>query len=152
MRFRPEQHVRRQRDFRDAREKGRRLECGGFTLWYYRRPPTSAPVAQDAAPKPLSSEADAARPVAATDRDSGKPEIIRGPRVGVIASTSAVGSAVLRNRAKRRLREVFRHHQNLVPADVDLLLVARNSLNRLAYPAIEQKFVDACRRLFPQGS
>ncbi|WP_404424094.1 ribonuclease P protein component [Nibricoccus sp. IMCC34717] len=43
MRFRPEHHVRRQRDFQLAREQGRRLECGGFTLWYRRREPTEAP-------------------------------------------------------------------------------------------------------------
>ncbi|MDR0901508.1 MAG: hypothetical protein LBM92_01930, partial [Opitutaceae bacterium] len=36
MRFRPRQHVRRQRDFRGIREKGRRHDCGGFVLWYCR--------------------------------------------------------------------------------------------------------------------
>jgi ribonuclease P protein component len=142
MRFRPEQHVRRQHDFRDVREKGRRLDCGGFTLWYYQRPatapaPEEAPVADEIAP-PVHP----ARPV----------RVISGPRVGVIASTAAVGGAVLRNRAKRRLREVFRHQQQLVPAEYDLLMVARHSLNRLEYTAIEQKFVDACRRLFPARS
>jgi ribonuclease P protein component len=142
MRFRPEQHVRRQHDFRDVREKGRRLDCGGFTLWYYQRP-TTAPAPEEA---PVADEipppARPARPV----------RVISGPRVGVIASTAAVGGAVLRNRAKRRLREVFRHQQQLVPAEYDLLMVARHSLNRLEYPTIEQKFVDACRRLFPARS
>jgi ribonuclease P protein component len=68
--------------------------------------------------------------------------------VGVVASTAAVGGAVSRNRAKRRLREVFRRNQTVVPAEYDLLLIARSSLNRLEYHEIEQKFVDACRRLF----
>jgi ribonuclease P protein component len=136
MRFRPEQHVRRQHDFRDAREKGRRFDCGGFMLWYYRRPGLVAAPAE-------SSE---------TPKSIPKARAIIGPRVGVIASTSAVGGAVERNRAKRRLREVFRHQQKLVPADYDLLLVARHSLNRLDYRVIEQKFVDACRRLFPSSS
>jgi ribonuclease P protein component len=136
MRFRPEQHVRRQHDFRDAREKGRRLDCGGFTLWYYQRPSVSA------APSELPSD----------DKPARAPRLFTGPRVGVIASTNAVGGAVERNRAKRRLREVFRHQQQLVPAGYDLLLVARHSLNRLEYRVIEQKFVDACRRLFPSSS
>ena len=114
MRFRPEQHLRRQSDFRAIRERGRRLQCGAFTLWCLPREPTT---------------------------------VVR--RVGVVASTSAVGPAVQRNRAKRRLREVFRHHQDAVPAGCDLLLVARNSLNRLAYAEIEQKFTDACRQLAP---
>jgi len=136
MRFRPEQHVRRQYDFRDAREKGSRLDCGGFTLWYYQRPPVPTALLE------LSSSAQIA--------PESRPVI--GPRVGVIASTAAVGCAVERNRAKRRLREVFRHQQQLVPAEYDLLMVARHSLNRLEYTAIEQKFIDACRRLFPANS
>jgi ribonuclease P protein component len=136
MRFRPEQHVRRQHDFRDAREKGRRLDCGGFTLWYYQRPAVSA------APSELPSD----------DKPARASCLFTGSRVGVIASTNAVGGAVERNRAKRRLREVFRHQQQLVPAGYDLLLVARHSLNRLEYRVIEQKFVDACRRLFPSSS
>jgi ribonuclease P protein component len=139
MRFRPEQHVRRQHDFRDAREKGRRFDCGGFTLWYYQRPVVSGPASEVEATSADNSPAPAAVPAV-------------GPRVGVIASTAAVGGAVERNRAKRRLREVFRHQQQLVPADYDLLMVARHSLNRLDYRAIEQKFVDACRRLFPSRS
>ncbi|ATC63782.1 ribonuclease P protein component [Nibricoccus aquaticus] len=136
MRFRPEQHVRRQYDFRDAREKGRRLDCGGFTLWYYQRP--AAPTTP-LEPSLAAQVAHESRPIV-------------GPRVGVIASTAAVGCAVERNRAKRRLREVFRHQQQLVPTDYDLLMVARHSLNGLEYTAIEKKFIDACRRLFPANA
>ena len=128
MRFRAEQHLRRQRDFREAREKGRRQDCGAFTLWWYRRPAETT-VAVVAVPAPIP-----------------------GPRVGVIASTAAVGIAVKRNRAKRRMREIFRRHQNLVPPDCDLLMVARAALNRLEYREIEQKFVDVCRKLFPEKS
>jgi len=126
MRFRAEQHLRRQRDFRTARERGRRHDCGVFTLWWYRRP---AKVVVDAAPPPAP---------------------IKGPRVGVIASTAAVGNAVKRARAKRRMRELFRHHQQLVPPDCDLLMVARAAVNLIDYCEIEQKFVDACRKLFPK--
>lgn len=69
-------------------------------------------------------------------------------RLGVVASRAAVGNAVSRARAKRRLREVFREHQTLVPAGHDLLLVARGSINRLEYREIERRFEDACRRVF----
>lgn len=131
MRFRAEQHLRRQSDFKRARENGRRQECGGFTLWYYRRLSGPVVVVQEEG-KPPSL-----------------PEIIDGPRVAVIASTAAVGGAVRRNRAKRRLREVFRKHQGLVPGEFDLLLIARSALNRLEYREIEQKFVETCRKLFP---
>jgi ribonuclease P protein component len=128
MRFRAEQHLRRQRDFREAREKGRRQDCGAFTLWWYRR---TAEITVDVIVAPTQ---------------------VLGPRVGVIASTAAVGIAVKRNRAKRRMREIFRKHQSLVPPDCDLLMVARAALNRLEYRVIEQKFVDACRKLFPNKS
>ena len=123
MRFRAEQRLRRQRDFKHAREQGRRFDCGAFTLWVVRR------------------AAEAGRGDSA----------YAGPRVGVVASRVAVGNAVQRNRAKRRLREVFRQHQALVPAGYDLLIVARSSLNRLEYAEIERKFVDACRKMFPSS-
>ncbi|PTY06385.1 ribonuclease P protein component [Opitutaceae bacterium EW11] len=130
MRFRAEQRLRRQLDIRTARERGRRIDCGGFTLWCHRRPgiPERA-----AAPSGIV-DSSVATPVVA--------------RVCVVASTAAVGCAVLRNRAKRRMREVFRKNQTLVPPDCDLLMVARNSLNRLEYSEIERRFVDACQRLF----
>ena len=118
MRFRAEQRLRRQHDFRAAREKGRRIDCGAFTAWFYRR------------------------------RDpEGDPPTLARRRVGVVASTAAVGIAVQRNRAKRRLRSIFRHHQDSVPAGYDVLLVARAAVNRLDYSEIEKRFIDACRKL-----
>ena len=69
------------------------------------------------------------------------------PRVGVVASRAAVGDAVERNRAKRRLREVYRKHQTLVPAALDLVLTARAAVLRLEFSEVEQKFTAACRKL-----
>lgn len=132
MRFRADQRLRRQQDFRAARERGRRIECGGFTFWYVRR------------------EAEPITSLPSSDQEGRAPTLVPkvAPRVGVVASTASVGNAVRRARAKRRLREVFRKHQTRVPGDVDLLLVARNSLNRLPFAEIEKKFVEACQRAF----
>jgi ribonuclease P protein component len=69
------------------------------------------------------------------------------PRVCVIASTAAVGGATRRNRAKRRLREVFRHQQHAVPAGCDLLLIARAAVIDCPLPELEKKFADACRQI-----
>jgi ribonuclease P protein component len=69
------------------------------------------------------------------------------PRVCVIASTAAVGNAIRRNRAKRRLREVFRHQQAQVPAGCDLLLIARAAATDWPLAELEQKFADACRQI-----
>ena len=38
MRYRPEQHLRRQAEITAVREKGRRVDCGAFTLWWILRP------------------------------------------------------------------------------------------------------------------
>ena len=71
------------------------------------------------------------------------------PRVGVVASRASVGDAVHRNRAKRRLREIYRRHQALVPAGLDLVLTARAALLRLEFADVEQRFTQACRKLIP---
>jgi len=146
MRFRAEQRLRRQLDFRAARERGRRIECGGFTLWYVRR--TNPLPAAEAPP----SEATPSGIVASQETSSPPPKNFSRARVGVVASTASVGNAVRRNRAKRRLRDIFRRHQDLVPADIDLLLIARNSVNRVEYAELERKFVETCRRLFARSS
>ncbi|MDD3178926.1 MAG: ribonuclease P protein component [Opitutaceae bacterium] len=75
--------------------------------------------------------------------------IMRPTRVGVVASRIAVGGAVERNRAKRRLRELFRRHQELMPPGLDLVLTARRSLNRLPFSELEQRFIHVCRQLAP---
>lgn len=114
MRFRPEQHLRRAAEIRAVREQGRRIDCRAFTLWW----------------RPRDIEAsNAARPLA---------------RVCVIASTNAVGGAIQRNRAKRRLREIFRHGQGGVPAGCDLLLIARAAATQWPLPDLEKKFREAC--------
>jgi ribonuclease P protein component len=69
------------------------------------------------------------------------------PRACFVASTQAVGPAVQRNRAKRRMRETFRRHQELLPAACDLLVVARAAVNRWPFARLESAFADACGRI-----
>lgn len=120
MRFPAEQHLRRQDDIRAVREQGRRIECGAFTVWWKKRGASPTNVPIDPS-----------------------------PRVCVIASSKSVGGAVLRNRAKRRLREVFRQQQHLVPPACDLLLIARLATTTWALPDLESKFAEACRQISP---
>jgi ribonuclease P protein component len=120
MRFRPEQHLRRANDIRGVREQGQRMDCRAFTIWW--KPRT------DSAENSVTSHQ-------------------KLPRMCVIASTKAVGHAVLRNRAKRRLREVFRQQQNSVPPGCDLLLVARNTATTWPIAELEKKFVEACAQI-----
>jgi ribonuclease P protein component len=120
MRFRPEQHLRRQIDIRAVREQGQRVDCRAFTIWWRSR---------DLLP--------AQGVVSAPSR----------ARLCVAASTAAVGPAVQRNRAKRRLREIFRRHQERLPAACDLLVVARAAVNRRPFAELERTFVEACARI-----
>lgn len=76
---------------------------------------------------------------------------VPGSRVCVIASTASVGHAVRRNRAKRRLREVFRHQQTMVPAGCDLLMIARPGTLTWPLPRLEDTFAEACRQIPPQS-
>lgn len=69
------------------------------------------------------------------------------PRVCIIASTAAVGHATRRNRAKRRLREVFRAQQTLLPAGCDLLLIARGTATDWPIAELHDKFAGACREI-----
>jgi len=73
-------------------------------------------------------------------------------RVGFVASRASVGDAVHRNLAKRRLREIFRHHQTLVPSGLDLVLTARPALLRMEFAESQLRFANACRKLAPAAS
>jgi ribonuclease P protein component len=145
MRFRAEQHLRRALDFQHVRNNGRRHDCGAFMLWYVRQAPRlPSPAAAHLSPEttpPITSPAAVAAASAASTA-----------RIGVVASRSAVGNAIQRASAKRRLREIFRAHKERVPAGYDLLLVSRGAINRLEYGEVERKFVEACRKLFPPVS
>jgi ribonuclease P protein component len=67
--------------------------------------------------------------------------------VGVVASRVAVGNAVHRNRAKRRLRELYRRNQHLLPAGFDLVLTARAALLRMDFSEATARFVQACSKI-----
>ena len=54
-----------------------------------------------------------------------------GPRLG-LAVPKAVGTAVVRNRIKRRLREIFRARSGELSADHDYVLVVRPGLAEAA--------------------
>jgi ribonuclease P protein component len=67
------------------------------------------------------------------------------PRVGVITSRK-LGDAVVRNRARRLLREAFRVHQHDLAVPVDLVLVARQSIVGRRFADVERDFLTALRR------
>ena len=65
-------------------------------------------------------------------------------RLGVSA-TRKFGPAVVRNRAKRRARELFRHHKPM--SGVDLVIIPRRGFDTVAFLELVTDFLAALRRL-----
>lgn len=67
-------------------------------------------------------------------------------RVGVVASKRSFHDAVDRNRARRRMREVFRLSREGLRPGVELVLVARPRIRSMDFPALSEDFRKACRK------
>lgn len=66
-------------------------------------------------------------------------------RLGVITA-GKLGNAIVRNRARRLLRESFRLHQHELAKPVDLVLVARQSIVGKAFAGVEKDFLTTLRK------
>ena len=66
-------------------------------------------------------------------------------RLGVITS-SRIGNAVVRNRARRLLRECFRLHQHSLAYPVELVLIARQSITGKDFFGVEKDFLTTLRK------
>jgi len=81
----------------------------------------------------------------------GRPNTAGGDRLGIIASRR-FGGAVARNRAKRRVREIFRHQQSADARQsevrtLDLVVIPRRELLTSPISVVTSDFVGAVRRL-----
>lgn len=79
------------------------------------------------------------------------PNALGSDRLGIVAS-KRVGGAVVRNRAKRRLREIFRREQPLPAASrsrgsLDVVAIARRELVDAPFAAAEADFASALGKL-----
>ena len=63
--------------------------------------------------------------------------ILPGPdqRLGITV-TKKIGNAVVRNRVKRVLREVFRRNRELFPPGTDVVFIAKDGAGKLGYAAV----------------
>lgn len=75
----------------------------------------------------------------------------RGPlRVGVVASRR-VGDAIRRNRAKRRLREVFRKNKPAGSIAADVVLIARGAIIEARFEEIDRAYVRGVGRALEES-
>jgi ribonuclease P protein component len=62
-------------------------------------------------------------------------QIVR--RLGLI-TTKRVGTAVMRNMVKRRLREIFRTNKHFLEPGLDLIFISKPSVALLSYDSLEK--------------
>lgn len=67
-------------------------------------------------------------------------------RLGITASTK-IGGAVTRNRARRRLREVYRLNRDKLQVGWDIILVARGRTVTASWKELNDTFLRGCRKL-----
>ena len=67
-------------------------------------------------------------------------------RLGITASTK-IGEAVTRNRARRRLREVYRLNRDKLREGWDIILVARGRTAAVSWKELNDTFLRLCRKL-----
>ena len=68
-------------------------------------------------------------------------------RVGFITSRR-LGSAVARNRVRRRLREIVRRHQHDLRQDLWIVLIAKRDAANASYRVLEDEWLRLARRAF----
>ena len=74
-----------------------------------------------------------------------------GPlRVGVVASRR-VGGATIRNRAKRRLREIFRKNKPSGSIAADVILIARAAIIEASFEEIARAYVRGVGRALEES-
>ncbi len=81
----------------------------------------------------------------------GRPNGLDRDRLGLIASRR-IGGAVIRNRAKRRLRDVFRRTRGAAGASrvepaLDVVAIARREIVGAPMIVVEREFCSALRKL-----
>ena len=72
------------------------------------------------------------------------------PRLGLSVSRK-VGSAVVRNTVKRRLREIFKSHRPSITGHVDFVVSARREAGHVSYDELNKEFARALRKLGMDG-
>ena len=76
----------------------------------------------------------------------GLPNRLDRSRLGVTV-TRKIGKAIVRNRTKRRLRELFRRNHRALEPKMDLVINAHPTIVAIDTASLEREFVSGLRRL-----
>ena len=66
-------------------------------------------------------------------------------KLGVVASKK-VGGAVVRNRARRRLKELYRNSEQNLRIGYDIVLIARSGIEKAEHPTLKKSFIQLAKR------
>lgn len=75
-----------------------------------------------------------------------RPNGRRGNRLGLTVSTK-LGHAVVRNRTRRRLREIYRLHEDQLVSGMDVVIVARVRAASSSYRQLDKSFLRLAGKL-----
>lgn len=116
--FPPRLRIRRRREFLAVQRSGRKHHLSSFLVFVAPRKPPLA----DASPE-------------VSDLDVGGPPT----RLGITV-TRKIGGAVVRNRIKRLVREVFRRQRRRFAGGLDMVWVAKRQAAAVAYEQVAADF------------
>ncbi|WP_128895603.1 ribonuclease P protein component [Longirhabdus pacifica] len=66
-------------------------------------------------------------------------------RVGVVVSKK-IGNAVVRNRMRRVMKEILRHHKHDIISNVDIIVLARKATLNMNYKQLESSMKHVLRK------
>ena len=73
------------------------------------------------------------------------------PRLGLSVSKK-VGTAVRRNKVRRRLKEVFRSSTEGLPGDLDFVISARPAAAEATFEELNEEFLRSLRKVVKSGA
>lgn len=66
-------------------------------------------------------------------------------RLGISVSKK-IGNAVVRNRLRRVVKEIIRHHESLITTNIDFILIARKPVAKMEYKDIEKSIIHLLKK------